>query len=238
MDHWVVLHYLSGYGTLHIGDAGYAFVPGSVFIYHSNDPVRETASVISEKHTLTVNRMPYALVNARQPIFDTKNTMIGYLIEWILAESTSSYPNHDNVIAAAINLLFQYMISLSQSQDVVTDVTRVIALLHKNVSNAEFRVCDALSSFSLSEDYLRRLFKLETGKSPHEYLLDIRIDRACELLITEGDSSIKEIAGDCGFVDPLHFSRTFKRKTGTPPSEWKLTLASNGDCIKFKEKTL
>jgi len=54
---------------------------------------------------------------------------------------------------------------------------------------------------------------------PDQYLLDLKISRAKELL-EQGHCTVKEIACMLSFDGPNHFSHLLKNKTGHPPSEW------------------
>lgn len=65
-----------------------------------------------------------------------------------------------------------------------------------------------------------RLFKDVTGKTPKEYINDIRINKACGLL-KNTDMTITEIAGCCGFNDMNYFSRYFKMRMGISPKGYK-----------------
>lgn len=69
----------------------------------------------------------------------------------------------------------------------------------------------------VSEATFRRLFKQYTGKSPWEYILDLRIAKA-RLYLNSGMVTVSQAAELVGFDDPAYFSRLFKKKTGTSPS--------------------
>ena len=73
---------------------------------------------------------------------------------------------------------------------------------------------------NLSPARLRQLFKKETGRSPMEYLRDLRMQRAEELLRTTF-LSVKEIAFRCGVNDISHFVRDFKVRHGLTPSSFR-----------------
>ena len=68
--------------------------------------------------------------------------------------------------------------------------------------------------------HFARLFKRRTGLSPHQYLLQRRIDQARSLL-GDGNLSIGEVALRCGFAHPSHFSETFRRVTGVTPRAYR-----------------
>ena len=70
----------------------------------------------------------------------------------------------------------------------------------------------------LSEYHFLRMFKQSTGYTPHQYVINQRIERARELL-KKTDMSVTEIAYLLGFSNPAHFTHHFRRKTGFTPSE-------------------
>jgi len=72
----------------------------------------------------------------------------------------------------------------------------------------------------LSVSQFSYLFKQHTGISPMNYLTEVRMQRACEFLDTT-QSSIKNIAWQLGYDDPLYFSRAFKKCTGLSPSQYR-----------------
>ncbi|MNM81120.1 HTH-type transcriptional activator Btr [compost metagenome] len=68
----------------------------------------------------------------------------------------------------------------------------------------------------VSPDYFTRVFKKTTGKSPVEYLNEIRIKHAKQLLLSTNDS-MRSIAQNVGFSDEFYFSRKFKSMSGKSP---------------------
>ena len=79
---------------------------------------------------------------------------------------------------------------------------------------------DVSREVDISPYYFSKVFKEETGENFIEYLTNIRIEKAKELL-TETELSMKEICGSIGYSDPNYFSRTFKKNTGVTPTEYK-----------------
>lgn len=72
----------------------------------------------------------------------------------------------------------------------------------------------------LSPVHLQKLFKRVTGKSPILYLNDLRLEKARELLETSF-LQVKQIGRYSGLTDGSHFARTFKKKFGCAPSEYR-----------------
>lgn len=73
----------------------------------------------------------------------------------------------------------------------------------------------------LSPFYISRIFKSETGDTPIRHLINIRLEKARELLLSGFAGSIKEVAQQVGYDDAYHFSKLFKKRYGYPPSHEK-----------------
>lgn len=73
---------------------------------------------------------------------------------------------------------------------------------------------------NVSYSWLRKTFKYFTGLSPHQYLLQLRIQKSRHLLASTS-KSIKEIAYLTGFESQYYFSRIFKQKMGQNPSDFR-----------------
>lgn len=68
-----------------------------------------------------------------------------------------------------------------------------------------------------------RNFKAHTGKTPYEYLLDLKIEKAKKMLMIN-KYSITEISMICNFSSHSHFTSTFRKKTGVSPTEYRKNL--------------
>ncbi|HKM34752.1 MAG TPA: AraC family transcriptional regulator [Lachnospiraceae bacterium] len=71
----------------------------------------------------------------------------------------------------------------------------------------------------LSPFYISKIFKSETGDTPIRHLINIRLEKAMELLQKGFTGSIKEVAVSVGYEDAYHFSKLFKKRYGIPPSK-------------------
>ncbi|MGN0400640.1 MAG: AraC family transcriptional regulator [Acetatifactor sp.] len=71
----------------------------------------------------------------------------------------------------------------------------------------------------LSPFYISKIFKSETGDTPIRHLINIRLEKAKELLESGYKGSIQEVAASVGYDDAYHFSKLFKKHFGISPSQ-------------------
>lgn len=104
----------------------------------------------------------------------------------------------------------------TRSNSVVAKAKAYInANFHKEIS-----LDDVSREVDISPYYFSKIFKEETGKNFIEYVTEIRMEKAKELL-QSSTLSMKEICGEVGYSDPNYFSRTFKKNVGLTPTEYK-----------------
>jgi AraC-like DNA-binding protein len=98
-------------------------------------------------------------------------------------------------------------------------VRTVIHLMNK-LRTDELSICLISRNVNLSPSRLRQLFKKETGLSPMQYLRQLRMRNAEELLRSTF-LSVKEIVFASGMRDVSHFVRDFKTRHGLTPTEFR-----------------
>ncbi|MNF93724.1 HTH-type transcriptional regulator YesS [compost metagenome] len=79
-------------------------------------------------------------------------------------------------------------------------------------------------SLGYHRTYLCKMFKQSTGLSPMQYLFNIRMERAKQLLETA--MTIDQVASSVGFNDALYFSKQFHKWSGSAPSVYRKELRS------------
>lgn len=98
----------------------------------------------------------------------------------------------------------------------------VIEYIHQHY-HQPIRRDDLARIACLSTAQFHCLFKQSTGLTPMDFVRHARIRHAQELLITTGDP-VKSIAGQCGYEDEFLFSKTFKRRCGFSPRQYRLSV--------------
>ncbi|OMF34540.1 DNA-binding response regulator [Paenibacillus sp. FSL H8-0548] len=99
-------------------------------------------------------------------------------------------------------------------------VERVRAYIEQNYANGGLTVADAGKAVYLSSTYVSLLFKQETGQTVGEYLTQIRVEKAKELL-RDPQYKFYDICYAIGYTDPSYFTKLFKKVTGATPSAYR-----------------
>jgi AraC family transcriptional regulator len=76
---------------------------------------------------------------------------------------------------------------------------------------------------AMSEFHFSRMFKRTTGKSPSQYFIGLRMEKA-QTLLRETRKEIIEVALDVGYTSPSHFAQVFRRESGCSPIEYRRQL--------------
>ena len=102
------------------------------------------------------------------------------------------------------------------------NVKKAIDYMNENYANGIS--CEEISNLiGIGKFSFIRSFKSQVGKTPYEYLLDLKIEKSKKMLRSK-EFSITEISLLCGFSSHSHFTSTFKKITGLSPTEYKISL--------------
>lgn len=128
------------------------------------------------------------------------------------------------VLAALGDLITGYIAAQDGAAALSPIVESVRADILANYADPSYALDAFMRTLPLSGDYVRKLFKSQTGVTPHDYLVGTRMQHAGRLLSgsagAAGRRNIAQIAEMCGFSEPLYFSRVFKKYYGIPPSDY------------------
>ena len=100
--------------------------------------------------------------------------------------------------------------------------------LDSKVFAAPVTLDDMCAYINLSPAQTNRIFRRDFGQTPYQYLLNLKISAARELLATS-HRNVKDIAFSLGFSDEYYFSNIFKRKTGLAPRNYRNKVVA-GQC--------
>ena len=100
-------------------------------------------------------------------------------------------------------------------------VEKAINFMKNNIAK-KLTIDEIAAKFSYSASHFFCLFKKETGMSPLDYFIQLKIQKACQLLDLS-TLRIKEVALEIGYDDAYYFSRMFSKVMSMSPKEYRLT---------------
>lgn len=103
-------------------------------------------------------------------------------------------------------------------------IEQIESYLLEHYASEDVSLSQLAERFHINSTYLSELFKKQTGQNYSEYLKELRISKAKELL-SDPLLRISDIADLVGFMNPNYFSQVFKKTTGLSPNDYRQWLA-------------
>jgi AraC-like DNA-binding protein len=178
----------------------------------------------SIRHNLDRWEMDYLFMQ----LLDTLNRYV-YEHRLSIGEGRSFHTSFDIVnsesmdtIRSLFSVVISDIIDAKENRRLVPDgvVSRIIQYVYDHHGSKTLQLMDLEEVFNLNRYYLSHLFKSETGQYFNDFLHDVRITKAEELLDSTG-GSIKSIADTVGYAYTYYFIRQFKKRHGITPKEYR-----------------
>lgn len=206
-------------------DQGFLIEPNTLIYYEADadNPWQYTwigfngtkAKDYLKRTTLSLNN-PVLSFPENSNLLDSMNSIV----------SSSKTTSNRNLIILSKLYEFLYLLceNFPNHEVITTDrpknyVEDALLFIHQNYAD-NIAIKDIANHICIDRSYLHRLFKKFLNKSPQEYLLSLRIEKAASL-ITDSQLRISDISRSVGYADPLLFSKTFKKIKGLSPSEFR-----------------
>jgi len=98
----------------------------------------------------------------------------------------------------------------------------VLQKIDEDLSSSALTLPALATVATLSPSHFTHQFRRYMGLSPMQFLMQRRMNLACDLLLAKQNLSIKEVSQRCGFTDPYHFSAQFKRQIRQSPTSFRV----------------
>jgi AraC-like DNA-binding protein len=170
-----------------------------------------------EWDTTIVSPLPFSFYQKLTDdyLFDRLTNLFSKLTKSTLSAMDRSGNQERSIITEILVLLFQFAEGNRYNYSNTRKVETIIGYMAEHF--ADNITLHQLAAYGqVSESYLGRIFKNVTGKAPIDYLIDIRINKAKNLLLD--GLSVSETSHLVGFNDIYYFSRAFKKHEGISPS--------------------
>lgn len=225
------LNYITeGSGILETKNDKFQIHPGTVLflypgVWHRYRPFKKTGWKehyvgFNGEHTKQLFQEPF--ITPDKPIL-----YIGFqehimkLFFEIIENIKSEKPGYQQVCAGITHYLISSILSVNRNKEfsgreLEKKIRQACVFIRENV-NQNISVEQLAKDAHIGYSHFRRMFKKYTGLSPAQYHLNLRLQKARELLVST-NKSIKEIAFDLGFQSNYYFTRIFTRKMGDTPT--------------------
>lgn len=147
------------------------------------------------------------------------------MLRTFMNECENDLPGRDMLLAAMGQRIIHSLIRAAlgvtarpSSGTVRLEIHRAINYLHDHFDE-RLTVAGLAAVAGISPPHFSRLFRRETGHSPLDYLIRVRIQRS-RILLRAGTDSVTSVALKCGFATPSHFTDCFRKQCGISPSEY------------------
>jgi len=143
----------------------------------------------------------------------------------IISEMTQRRKNFELYVKTAF-LQFLIIVTRQDANIIVnggnaydSNIVTAISIM-EDCPQKHFKMSDIAQSSAMSISLFYTKFQEATGMPPTEYLIKLRLEKACNMLIS-GDEPLSEIAYSCGFCDSNYFIKAFKLRHGITPTKFR-----------------
>ena len=205
---------------------GFFLFPGEWHRYKPDEKTGWTENWVGFKGNNRFLKSAEHLVSRSNPVFrigldDRLIRQFNNIFEVV----KSDFVGAEFVLSGGVNFLIGHILTHLKRQSLqITSQTDEIIMTAKSLLENRFSekviMEDIAGQLNISYVWFRTYFKKHTGYSPYDYLLNIRINHA-RLLLQNSGLPVKEISHLSGFESQQQFSKTFKKKTGLTPVQFR-----------------
>ena len=150
----------------------------------------------------------------------TNNTSVKNLFKKLFATWVAK---NDGYYFECISYLYRIFSELQKQnyipQNQYNSIKPAISYIEEGFLNKKIPIPHLASLCGISEAYLKKLFIKKFGVSPMKYMIQLKINHACDLLRSER-FTVAQVADFCGYDNIYYFSRQFKEYTGISPTDF------------------
>lgn len=236
-DHYLIHYIISGKGFFERGSKKWQLEQDMCFLIHPNEVTYYKADEEDPWHYVWIGfNGARASELLRKCGFSIEKPCLTYSLksEFDISHHILGMLNHrtfeDSSVLWQMGQLYILLSELTRNNELVHSGTHVKTTkevyVHKTIEfmlnnySHEITICDVANYVGLDRSYFFAIFKELMQLSPKEFLTELRVKRAKELMLSTG-LNFYEIAFSVGYKDPFLFSKTIKKYTGLSPSQFR-----------------
>ena len=232
-----IIHYVvHGEGTLTYQNKTYKINKNNLFILppHSNASYRQSKNnpwlyiwleISGANLKSLLEKIHFSSTNFIYK--DDDNLTLKNIFQNMINDDNNSLERCENLVI--LEYIFKIFSFLIKNYNHETDeyntkqekiVNKICEYLYTKFDDPYLSIDDVAKQFYFTQSYLCRLFKKQTGITPIQYIDELRMKKAIELL-NHKDFTIEQIAETLGYTNQFYFAKRFKKYYGMPPSKYK-----------------
>ena len=236
-DHWLVHYVHSGKGRFVVGDNehpleagdGFLICPDQVTWYGADWTVPWQYTWIGFSGTRATEALHQAGLNEQHPIFHMTPAAFA-LVRQEMEKPALTVTERDFRLQGALYLFFAELVAgVVHQKAAQAGENRRVTYVRK--AEDFFRmyyarpigITEAALHVGLERSYFSEIFKEETGINPRDFLIGLRLEKACQFM-RNPEPTIADIARSVGYEDPLRFSKIFHKHRGISPRDFRKSL--------------
>lgn len=235
-DHYIIHYILGGRGSFTVADNTYTLGKNDGFLICPDTIVHYQADMEEPWSYAWVGFHGFkAAAYLKQAGLDNHNPVFRYERDDFLRDCLMRMIGTKQLSKGKeirlLGLLYEFLSQLVETAETnLTEknntkeeyVKKALEYIRMNYSR-NISVAEIARNVGLDRSYLYSLFNIFVNASPQEYLINFRMEKACDLMRT-ASLTIGGIARSVGYDDPLMFSKAFKKVKGLSPREFRKKL--------------
>lgn len=248
--HYIIHYVVSGKGTFEINNQIYCVGPGQGFLiepdilttYESDSEEPWEYMWIGFVGSKAKEYLDRANLSSHSPIFTYHK---GDALERCLSQTVKNLTLGRNNDILLNSNLYEFMYLLVDNNDTTPPIPILgkaqqayieqAMLFCENNFHTAITVQDVADHIKINRTYLNKLFHEYIGKSPKQFLMELRMNKACKLLLETG-LDVYTIATEVGYHNQFQFSKIFKKYKSVSPSEYRRQVPTEWFLIDPSER--
>ncbi len=236
-DHYLIHFIIEGRGHYSVNNKtyqlnkgqGFLICPEIVTFYQASNKDPWKYSWVGFNGSKAKSYLEYANLSILNPIFTyNSDKQLAKVMEKMVSINKITKGNELKLLS----LLYQFLSLLVEEANIdelnsnnemkLTYIKEAITFIEKNYSR-KITIQELADYIGLDRSYLYSVFQDALEQSPQEYLINFRLNKACELMNNK-KLNIGDISRSIGYNDPLYFSKVFKKVKGLTPTAFRKDL--------------